>query len=155
MNPTERVNIHASGCVIGTCGLLVLGPSGSGKTQLTQALITRAQQQGLFARWLSDDRVDGWLHHDRLLAGPPAPLEGLREQRFLGIVPVENVERASIDLIVELKPAEQMERVSEAASLAIFEGAPLLPAIGVPQDNLALQVDIVFGFIESRFLDRN
>lgn len=43
----SRLNLHATGVVLGRRGYLIMGPSGSGKSQLARLLLENAWQNGL------------------------------------------------------------------------------------------------------------
>lgn len=43
----SRLNLHATGVVLGRRGYLIMGPSGSGKSQLARLLLENARQNGL------------------------------------------------------------------------------------------------------------
>ncbi len=103
----------------GTCievrgtGVLVRGPSGSGKSDLALRLIDRG------ARLVADDQVEVTASGDRLIAAAPEALAGMLEVRGLGIVAVETVASARLDLVVDLVAAEQVERMPKDEPVTI------------------------------------
>lgn len=93
-----------------TAGVLLRGPSGSGKSDLALRLIDEG------ARLVADDRVilrkDGRETGAVLASAPPA-LAGLLEVRGVGIVALPAVAEAPVDLVVDLVPRGQVERLPE------------------------------------------
>ncbi|EFL89741.1 HPr kinase/phosphorylase [Ahrensia sp. R2A130] len=128
--------IHASALVLGTTGLLLRGPSGSGKSMLCHHLIATHRALNRHAVWIADDRVHLGLHHGRIIAKPVPELEGLAEFRGLGVQPVDYVDSAVIDLIIDLTGVE--ERVPETTSLSLVAGGPDLPLLRVPPRDLGV-----------------
>lgn len=98
--------IHATTIAIAEAGVLIRGPSGSGKSVLALALIGQAQQAGLFARLVADDRTALAVQGGRLLARPVAPLEGLIERRGLGLTPEPHLAGVVVRLVVDLSATE-------------------------------------------------
>ncbi len=128
--PAARRNIHATAVVIGDEGILVRGPSGSGKTATALALLAAAKT-GTHAAFVADDRVFVAMRAGRLVAAAPSRIEGLAEQRGLGIVPVAAAACAVIDLVADLVPADAVERMPEPAT-AELEGVTL-PLMRLPE----------------------
>ena len=105
--------LHGTCIAVGGTGVLVLGPSGSGKSDLALRLIDRG------ARLVADDQVEVTASGDHLVAAAPGALAGLLEVRGLGIVAVETVASARLDLVVDLVGAEQVERMPKDESVTI------------------------------------
>lgn len=107
----DRVMIHANALLLGSAGVLLRGPSGSGKSGLCLELIHMAQERGLFARCVGDDRVEIVRRHGRLVARPHPSAAGAIEERGVGIVSVEfepaGVLRCLVDLRGPRDPAPQ------------------------------------------------
>ena len=106
-------NFHASGVVLGDCGVLIAGASGAGKTQLALALISHARAFGLFARLVADDQLFLAARHGRLVCAAPPTIAGLAEFRGLGPRPVEHEPQAVVDLLVRLEEPAQAPRFPE------------------------------------------
>lgn len=90
--------------------VLLRGPSGAGKSDLALRLI----QAG--ARLVSDDQTHLARRGRSLLAAPPPALAGLIEARGVGIVRLPRnqlLARAPVRLLVDLVPAERIERLPE------------------------------------------
>jgi serine kinase of HPr protein (carbohydrate metabolism regulator) len=101
--------------------VLLRGPSGSGKSDLALRLIEAG------AQLVADDQTRLVREAGRLVASAPDTIAGQLEVRGIGIVPVENVRRAPLDLVVDLVPPEQVERYPEAGTCTYLEiSVPLL-----------------------------
>ncbi|HEX2591923.1 MAG TPA: HPr kinase/phosphatase C-terminal domain-containing protein [Rhizomicrobium sp.] len=102
------INIHATCIRLGkagkafgappTSGVLILGPSGAGKSDLALRLIERG------ADLVADDRTDLRIDRGALTASTPANIAGLLEIRGLGIIELPHRPKATISLVVELRP---------------------------------------------------
>jgi RNase adaptor protein for sRNA GlmZ degradation len=127
---SERTLVH------GTCvaleldgawrGVLLRGPSGSGKSDLALRLIEAGW------RLVADDQCALALRDDRqgggLWVSAPEPIVGKIEARGLGIVALRSYLRsARLALVVDLVPADRVERVPEAGHCDLLGAAlPLL-----------------------------
>jgi serine kinase of HPr protein (carbohydrate metabolism regulator) len=94
--------VHATVVVVGEAGVLIRGASGSGKSALALALLAAAEQRGLFARLVGDDRVSLLPTGDRLLARAHPAIAGLIEERGTGLLPVPYETAAIIRCVVDL-----------------------------------------------------
>lgn len=94
--------------------MLLRGPSGAGKSDLALRLIDRG------ARLVADDRVDLRREGDTLVACAPHRLSGLIEVRGVGIVEMPCVCDAAVNLVVDLVPRDQVERLPEAAPVELL-----------------------------------
>jgi serine kinase of HPr protein (carbohydrate metabolism regulator) len=94
-------------------GVLLRGPSGSGKSDLALRLIDGG------ARLVADDGVELARDGDRLIArfpkAAPDSLRGRMEVRGLGILPAPSLARTVVGLVVDLVPADAVERLPEPA----------------------------------------
>ncbi len=81
----EKSQLHASAVVIAEAGVLICGPSGAGKSSLAFALITAAEDAGLFARLVGDDRIGIESRGGRLIAHGHPMILGKIERRGQGI----------------------------------------------------------------------
>jgi len=104
MTPT----IHATGLLVGHCGILIRGQSGSGKSRLALSLLQSGRAQ--FVRLVGDDRLHLSAAHGRLLMRPAAALEGLIEVRGLGVIRVP-YERVAVSRIVVDLGADDASRL--------------------------------------------
>jgi serine kinase of HPr protein (carbohydrate metabolism regulator) len=112
--------------------VLLRGPSGSGKSDLALRLVEAG------GRLVSDDQTHLARRGRSLVATPPPALAGMIEARGVGIVRLQRnqlLPRARVALLVDLVPAERIERLPEPQSetllgitlprldLAPFEGS--------------------------------
>ena len=104
----KQATIHATAISLQTGGVLLTGPSGAGKSSLAYRLIARHT-----ARLVADDRVRLVAHENALYAEPPARLAGLMEVRGIGILRMDYLARAQLDLAVELVAANAVPRIAE------------------------------------------
>ncbi|MVA24374.1 HPr kinase/phosphatase C-terminal domain-containing protein [Agrobacterium vitis] len=126
----SRLNLHATGIVLGRRGYLIMGPSGSGKSQLARLLLENARQNGLFAALVADDRV--WLEArgGRVVASRPQTIAGLMEIRFSGLVTVPSLDAAVIDaVILSVEPSSMTERLPQCAESRCFFPDLCLPVL--------------------------
>ena len=90
-------NIHGTGLVLGTIGLLLRGPSGAGKSLLALTLLDAAAAGGGHAMLVADDRIDLAIDSGRLVMRTPARIAGLIELRGRGIVSRPFVPQAGLE----------------------------------------------------------
>ncbi len=95
-------------------GVLLMGPPGSGKSDLALRLIDGG------ARLVADDRTDLVLNDDKLTARAPKELAGRIEVRGIGIVALDTVQDIPVALVVEMAPAEELERIPDPASFEVL-----------------------------------
>lgn len=140
-----RTNLHASGVVIGSRGLLITGRSGAGKSTLALALIDACRARRVFAALIADDQL--WIdsYAGRLAAEAPAAIAGLVEVRGYGPAPVLFEPRAMIDGVVELVAPQQAPRYREEACERIAEVA--LPKLVLPEHNTVGAVPAVLAWL--------
>lgn len=105
----------------GTCveisglGVLLLGPSGSGKSSLALRLIDGG------ARLIADDHVEVEAADGILRTAPPATIAGLIEVRGVGLMRVPWQAEGRLDLVIDLVPEGEVERLPEAEACR-YEG---------------------------------
>ena len=107
--------------------VLLRGPSGSGKSDLALRLIAAG------GRLVSDDQTHLARRGRSLVATSPPALAGMIEARGVGIVRVprnQRLARANVALLVDLVPAERIERLPEPQTETLIE-------ITVPRLDLA------------------
>lgn len=109
-------NIHATGLVLGTVGLLIRGPSGSGKSLLALDLLDRWQSRGEIASLVSDDRVELAERDGGLIMSPAPNIAGLIELRGRGIVQRAHTAFAPLHLVVDL--VDELVRMPEPDQFA-------------------------------------
>jgi serine kinase of HPr protein (carbohydrate metabolism regulator) len=123
----SRVNIHATGLVLGKAGLILRGPSGAGKSLLALELLDEWEMRGLDAWLVSDDRIDIEAGKAGLVMHAPKAIEGLIELRGRGIVGRPFLARAPLHLVVDL--VDSLERmVEEDALTTVLEGVTIARA---------------------------
>jgi HPr kinase/phosphorylase len=92
--------------------LLLRGPSGAGKSDVALRLIEAG------GRLVADDQTHLAKVGRTLIATPPKALAGLIEVRGVGIVKLARAQllaRAPLGLLVDLVPADRVERLPEPA----------------------------------------
>jgi serine kinase of HPr protein (carbohydrate metabolism regulator) len=105
-------------------GVLIEGESGSGKSDLALRCLGRG------FRLVADDRTTLWVSQGRLFGCAPGAISGLIEARGLGILPVEPLRLAEVELAVRcLAPADPLERLPESQTRTLLGLA--LPRIAV------------------------
>ena len=106
---TSPKNMHATGIIVGNKGLLITGRSGAGKSLLALELLAAAKLAGQSASLVADDQVLVEKVGSVLKMVAPPDIAGKIELRGRGIVTRSYVERAQINLVVDL--VEQLERM--------------------------------------------
>src|SRR3984893_15253671 len=97
----EKSHLYASAVVIGEAGVLIRGPSGAGKSSLAFALITAAENAGLFARLVGDDRIGIESRGGRLIAYGHPMILGKIERHGQGIFEIPFLPAAVVRLVIE------------------------------------------------------
>lgn len=100
------------------CGVLITGGSGAGKTDLAIRLIDAGGEL------IADDQVLVSAQGGRVIARAPKTIAGKLEIRGVGIVDLPFRETAEVDLVIDLKPGRDIERMPEPAERMI-DGVPL------------------------------
>jgi serine kinase of HPr protein (carbohydrate metabolism regulator) len=124
--------VHATCILIDDDGVLLRGPSGAGKSSLARALVAAATSAGRFAAFVADDRVILEAAGGRIVARAPAALAGLAEHHGIGIVGVDHEAAAVVRLVVDLVPAETMQRMPEPAGTRVELAGVAVARIAVP-----------------------
>jgi serine kinase of HPr protein (carbohydrate metabolism regulator) len=128
---TALANVHATGLVLGTVGLMLRGPSGAGKSLLALELIDVWDGRGQVAKLVSDDRIDLAVEKGGLVMLAPKSIEGLVELRGRGIVQRPFTRKARVHLVVDLVPG--LERMVEEDALTTELLGVTLARCPVPQ----------------------
>jgi serine kinase of HPr protein (carbohydrate metabolism regulator) len=97
-------NVHGTGLLLGSTGVLLRGPSGAGKSVLALSLLDRWEGRGLPAFLVADDRVDLVQTGRELSMRAPENLAGLIELRGRGIVKRPHKSLVTLHLIIDLVP---------------------------------------------------
>jgi serine kinase of HPr protein (carbohydrate metabolism regulator) len=105
---------HATCLAYAGAGMLLRGPAGSGKSNLALRLMQRG------AELVADDRTALSVDGEALIGRAPAAIRGLLEIRGVGMVRVPFQEQTPIDLVVDLLPAPDLERIPEPGSCALL-----------------------------------
>ncbi len=119
MNAGITELIHGTLIKVDQLGVLILGKSGSGKSALALALIDGGGRGigniDLIAKLVSDDQVSLWQDPatNKIYGQPPNVIAGLLEIRGLGIVSMDYVPRCPVDLVVKLRPENEIERLPD------------------------------------------
>jgi len=124
-------NVHATGLVLGTTGVILRGPSGAGKSLLALELLDAWEARGMPARLVSDDRIDLLAETGGVTMRAPRSIEGLIELRGRGIVSRPFIRMAPLHLVVDLVP--ELERMVEEDALVTELLGVTLPRCPVPQ----------------------
>ncbi len=134
-------NVHGTAIVVGERGLIFLGPSGIGKSMMAFTCLTIARRAKAFSALISDDQV--FLDHkdDRIVATCPPSITGLMELRGSGIVKMDNVASAPLDLAVQLVSVAGTDRLppeNEYWQIGDLGRLPLVRIADTAADPLAI-----------------
>ena len=125
--------VHGTCVALGRTAALLRGPSGAGKSDLALRFLFLARRgpAALEAPILvADDQVLLVRNGDRLLAKPPDTIRGKMEVRGIGIVEVKSLMEADLALVVDLVPAQAVERLPD--------GGETIPILGIAVPRMAL-----------------
>lgn len=106
--------VHATTIDIAGLGVLILGNPGAGKSDLAFRLIAEG------ALLVADDQTFVEIRNGTLRASAPARIEGLIEQRGIGILPAPMKRATTLRLAVAL--SETVERMPEARAWSLPNG---------------------------------
>ena len=120
-------NVHGTGLLLGSSGVLLRGPSGAGKSVLALSLLDRWDSRGLPAFLVSDDRVDLALTGRQLSMQAPPNLAGLIELRGRGIITRPHKNLVTLDLVIDLVP-DMVRMLEEDAMVTELAGMTLARA---------------------------
>jgi len=127
--------VHASCVAFGDLGVLIRGKSGSGKSSLCLRLIDGAGfglgANALRAELVADDQVELSRRGGIVFAAAPAALAGRLEIRGLGIVSLPYRREVALRLVVDLRPASEIERLPEAAQQRTVVADAGLPCLAL------------------------
>lgn len=146
-DPLAPGGVHASAVAFGTRAVLIRGPSNSGKSALALALLSRRLFDGTTGRLVADDRVLLSVDGDRLVASPPAALEGLIEVRGVGLLRLPAfVPSCPIALVLDL--ADEDGRIGRLPDRfeVLIAGIPL-PLVIRPPRSSAEAADLVVALL--------
>lgn len=107
MRCTSVRQIHATAVRVDDSGILLTGAAGSGKSDLALRLVDGG------GRLVADDRCDLMVENGELIVSCPPEIQNLLEVRGIGIVQMDALASARVDLIVELCPPDRIERMPE------------------------------------------
>ena len=133
--------IHGTAVVLDTRGVLLTGEAGAGKSSLARALVEAVMRDNQFARWVADDRLAPRTGSGgALVVSAPKEILGIAEHGHLGILGVEYVRSARIDLICELTDKQNLERMPDEQFHNLW---PQIPLINVPKRSLEVSVPLI------------
>jgi len=117
--------LHATCVAVDGAGVLIRGKPGAGKSDLALRLIDAG------AELVADDSCETTVRAEELYVTAPAALTGKFEIRGYGIVKLPARAEAAVRLVVDLKPAAEIERLPEQVTCDIDGIAlPLLTVDG-------------------------
>jgi serine kinase of HPr protein (carbohydrate metabolism regulator) len=108
------IRVHGTSVALGGDGILLRGPSGSGKSDLALRLIDAG------ARLVADDQTLVERAGADLVMSAPATIAGQMEVRGIGILRLPSVAAAPLRLVVDLVPADAVDRLPERQSAAFL-----------------------------------
>jgi serine kinase of HPr protein (carbohydrate metabolism regulator) len=120
--------VHGTCVALGRTAALLRGPSGSGKSDLALRFLFLARRgpAALEAPILvADDQVYLVRSGSRLLVKPPEAIRGKMEVRGVAIVEVKSLAEADLALVVDLVPAQQLERLPDGDATVRLLGIEL------------------------------
>lgn len=123
----KPTNVHGTGLLLGSTGVLLRGQSGAGKSVLALSLLDRWEGRGLPAFLVSDDRVDLVQTGRDLSMRAPESLAGLIELRGRGIIRRPHKSLVTLHLVIDLVP-DLVRMLEEDAMVTEIAGTRLARA---------------------------
>ena len=127
---SKPANVHGTGLLLGTHGVLLRGPSGAGKSVLALTLLDRWASLGEAAFLVADDRIALVQADGKLRMQAPPSLAGLIELRGRGIVRRPHQNDVPLHLVIDLVP--ELVRMLEEDALETELGGVVLARAPVP-----------------------
>lgn len=137
--PDDTLTLHASCVAAGGRAVLILGRSGAGKSALALQLIA------LGARLVADDRTILEARPGALVASAPAPIRGLVEARFVGLLHADPLAEAPVGLAVDLDIAETDRLPPRREARFLERAVPLLRRVDQPYFAAAILIHLTHG----------
>lgn len=134
-------NIHATAIVVGDRGLLFVGPSGIGKSMMAFNCLSIARRQNVRSLLVADDQVFVSRDSNRIVATCPPAIAGMIELRGSGIVTMDHITTAPMDLaiqVVSLADCERLPPENEEFQLENIGALPLVRIANTVPDPLAV-----------------
>lgn len=132
---TNTATDHGTAVLTGGKGILLRGRSGSGKSSLALRLLDDALFLGIPAFLVADDRVILVREGERVMITAVDSLRGLLEVRGLGLIEVDSVQKAPLDLVVDLVAPQAIERYPEKDDLSTIVEGVSLPRLAIAELN--------------------
>ena len=110
----QTTTVHATTVALDGVAVLLRGPPGAGKSDLALRLI----DQG--ARLVADDQTVLTRRGAAVLASAPPTIAGRLEVRGIGIVTLAPAQDVAVGLVVDLAPAQAIERLPEPENTALL-----------------------------------
>ncbi len=114
MNSNPLHLIHGTAVALGRAGVLLRGPSGAGKSDLALRLI----DQG--AALVADDQTALARRGGEVVMTAPPSISGLIEARGVGLLRLPRRAESCLRLVVDLVPADDIERLPEQRACDIL-----------------------------------
>ena len=115
---TEPLLVHGTCVAFANGGILLRGAPGSGKSDLALRFIAaygNGRTDGGGAALVSDDQVQLTRVDDAIVARAPEQIAGKLEVRGVGIITLDHVPFAELSLLVDLRRADEIERLPPAS----------------------------------------
>lgn len=114
--PAPPELVHGTCVALGRTAALLRGPSGAGKSDLALRFLFLARRRPAALEppiLVADDQVLLVRNGGRLLTKAPDAIRGKMEVRGVGIIEVKSLVEADLALVVDLVPAQAIERLPE------------------------------------------
>lgn len=131
---SKPINVHGTGLLLGSTGVLLRGPSGAGKSVLALSLLDRWETRGLPAFLVCDDRVDLVPSGSALVMRAPESLSGLIELRGRGIISRPFRQDVPLHLVIDLVP--DLARMLEEDQMQTEIGGVTLARAPIPHGDV-------------------
>lgn len=119
--------LHGTAIALAGCAALIRGAPGSGKSDLALRCLAQPSSELISgeAMLVADDQVLVTPTNGRLVLGCPETIKGLLEVRGLGIIAVPTRNEAELELLVDLVPRNEVERLPDPNARAELMGVEI------------------------------
>lgn len=113
--PDAHNVIHGTSIAVNGRAALICGPSGSGKSDLALRCLMQGPSRlaGGQVDLVADDYTVVRVNDGAVFLSAPESIRNRLEVRGVGVVPIAAIETAQLVLVVDLTPADQIERLPD------------------------------------------
>ncbi len=132
---SDSIRLHATTIGLNGTAVMIRGAVGSGKSDLALQILeapgTGLSGQTIKATLIADDQTMLRLEGGIVFASCPENIEGLLEVRGHDVLQLESVQHVPLALVVDLRPAAQIERLPQLEDMVTQILGVTIPRIDI------------------------